>query len=81
MDWRERCGNKLVSLDVAIKEVKSGFTVSVAPYTTTATGITTTTPSPPSSSRSGAAIRTRPSTGWRECWRAGMTRSSSPAGS
>ena len=35
MDWRERCGNKLVSRDVAIMEVKSGFTVSVAPYTTT----------------------------------------------
>ena len=35
MDWRERCGNKLVSRDVAIMEVRSGFTVSVAPYTTT----------------------------------------------
>ncbi len=35
MDWRERCGNKLVSLDAAIAEVKSGLTVAVAPYITT----------------------------------------------
>jgi acyl-CoA hydrolase len=35
MDWRDRCGGKLVSLEAAIKNVKSGDTVVISPYTTT----------------------------------------------
>jgi acyl-CoA hydrolase len=32
-DWRAQCGDKLVSLETAMAQVKSGQTVTVAPYT------------------------------------------------
>lgn len=35
MDWRERCGRKLVDPDAAVRRVESGSTVAVAPYTST----------------------------------------------
>ena len=35
MDWRDGCGHKLVDVETAIRQIKSGDTVSVAPYTTT----------------------------------------------
>ena len=35
MNWRDRCGNKLISLDQAIGKVKGGDLVTVAPYTCT----------------------------------------------
>jgi 4-hydroxybutyrate CoA-transferase len=35
MDWRDRCRDKLVSADEAVKHVKPGDTVAVAPFTCT----------------------------------------------
>lgn len=35
MNWRERCGGKLIPLERAVQHVKSGDSVSVAPYTCT----------------------------------------------
>lgn len=35
MDWRARCGQKLVSLEQAVGQVESGQTVSVSPFTST----------------------------------------------
>ena len=35
MGWRERCGAKLVPLEMATKHIRSGDTVAVAPFTTT----------------------------------------------
>ncbi|MBV1906490.1 MAG: hypothetical protein KUG75_10460 [Pseudomonadales bacterium] len=35
MNWRDLCGSKLVSAEQAVGQIKSGNTVSVAPYTTT----------------------------------------------
>ena len=35
MSWRERCGGKLVELETAIKHIRSGDVVAIAPYTTT----------------------------------------------
>ena len=33
LDWRSRCGGKLVPLESAMERVQSGQTVAVAPYT------------------------------------------------
>ncbi len=35
MDWRDRCGDKLVSPEAAVKQISSGDVVGVAPYTCT----------------------------------------------
>jgi 4-hydroxybutyrate CoA-transferase len=35
MNWRDRCGEKLVSVEEAVGRIKSGDTVGVAPYTST----------------------------------------------
>ena len=33
MDWRSRCGSKLVSLEIAVGNIRSGQTIAVAPFT------------------------------------------------
>ena len=33
IDWRSRCGRKLVSLEAAVAQVQSGQTVAAAPFT------------------------------------------------